>query len=540
MNRGAVRPALAAAALLAWGSWAALAAQPDPIEIWLASGPDCTACRIYEVVDKRHGYGSLLRYAGRHLAIDLPIKHVAKADLPAGMLPDGAYWAGGLTVLIVQGAKPLYVGDIAESADLSEFHFSAARMFPPAQPAAGDGSDDDEYEQFFRTHWNLEYFVAVALGERSPRVDGPFVDLRSPVAIPLAHTNVILWGAAGTPFDNHVFTARRLQEIRPILAGFLPPSAAVKYLTLYGHGPGIPGNDTSEMKAGVVSFLRADIPADFGADAKSLGIVLTSLHRSRGTRTLIVHAGHSGPDGAPTWGDAGELEPEDLADVAFSGRRELVMVSGGCNSGVFAAAVSCGFFAAHPEVTATGCQLTQEAIEKSDDYLRLFFASFTPAQKNAADSDLDGVVTLSEAHWYASTRIEDHQISYTSVDAMADDYFEAHPARLPASLTVRSIQALGRRGSAAERAALARLTLGKDPGLVVTLTDLVERNAAALERLDAAGEKSSAERNAILALPYKLMLPMLARRLIYERLGTAESRPVAACENRKLADLTRK
>ena len=32
--------------------------------------------------------------------------------------------------------------------------------------------------------------------------------------------------------------------------------------------------------------------------------------------------------------------------------------------------------------------------------------------------------------------------------------------------------------SAAERAALARLTLGKEPGLVVTLTDLVERTAA--------------------------------------------------------------
>ena len=40
-------------------------------------------------------------------------------------------------------------------------------------------------------------------------------------------------------------------------------------------------------------------------------------------------------------------------------------------------------------------------------------------------------MTLEEAHWYASTRVEDHQLSYTSVDALVDAYFAGAPNELP-------------------------------------------------------------------------------------------------------------
>ncbi len=526
---------------------------PDTVAIWLVGPPGCNSCGIYDAVARQRGYGAVLHYAGRRQLLDIPIERVRKAEIPLAVTrqltgdrgTDGPDWAEGLTVIVLRGSKVLFFGDFSESADLAQFHFSRARMSPPAHPAhpaptdPAESDEDAEFARFFRAQCNLEYFVAVALGERSRQADAPFVDLDSPTVVPLAHTNVILWGAASTPQDNHVFTAKRLQEIRPILEALLPPSAAVKYLTLYGHGPHSDANDTSTMQGGVVSYERADLAEDFGADAGALGMLLTSVRRSTGTRTLIVHAGHSGPDGAPLWGSAGDLAPEDLADVGFSSRREVVMVSGGCNSGVFANAVSCGFFAAHPEVTATGCQLTPEAIEKSDDYLRLFFQGLTPGARDEADSDRDGKVSLAEAHWYASTRIEDHQISYTSIDAMADDYFESHPHRLPKAMTVQAIRALSERGTAAERAAALRMTAGKPAQLRVPLDDLVGRNEAALARLESADEMSSAQRNAILALPYKLELPLLARRLIYEGLRRPEMQPVAACEAQSVGDLQR-
>ena len=107
------------------------------------------------------------------------------------------------------------------------------------------------------------------------------------------------------------------------------------------------------------------------------------------------------------------------------------MVSGACNSGMFAKAVQCGFFAAHPDVKASGCQLSPAALETSDDYLRYFFRAATAAGDTAKRSRQPA--TLYDAHWYAATRLENHQLSYTTTDALIDDYFASHADALPAA-----------------------------------------------------------------------------------------------------------
>ena len=105
---------------------------------------------------------------------------------------------------------------------------------------------------------------------------------------------------------------------------------------------------------------------------------------------------------------------------------------------MYAKAVQCGFFAAHPEVLAAGCQLSPEAVAASDDYLRHFFAAAAGAHPRRGASR--AASTLYDAHWQAATRLEDHQIAYTTTDALIDEYFAANPARLPASLTVGQIR----------------------------------------------------------------------------------------------------
>jgi hypothetical protein len=68
---------------------------------------------------------------------------------------------------------------------------------------------------------------------------------------------------------------------------------------------------------------------------------------------------------------------------------------------------------------------------------------------------------------------------------------------------------------------------------------LVTRNHAADARLKDMTEQSSAARNKLLNLPYRLMLPSLARRLVYRSLASNESRlrAVTACEGKALSAL---
>ncbi len=104
--------------------------------------------------------------------------------------------------------------------------------------------------------------------------------------------------------------------------------------------------------------------------------VLTGVLRADRARTLLVQVGHSGPVGAPLWGHGLTLMPADLEPLRGAAGK-VVMVSGACNGGMFAKVAQCGFFAAHPDVRASGCQLSPAALETSDDYLRFFFRAAT-------------------------------------------------------------------------------------------------------------------------------------------------------------------
>jgi hypothetical protein len=377
----------------------------------------------------------------------------------------------------------------------------------------------------------------VALGKQPKREPAPLVDLAAPAPVALGARNVVLWGSAGTPLENSLFIPTRIAEIRAALEGLqLGP---LRYQTLFGHGPGTPGNDTSVLVDGRVQFQRADLPTDFGADAASLNRVLTGVLRADQAHTLLVQVGHAGPTGAPLWGHGLTLTAADLAALGREAAGEIVMVSGACHSGQFATAATCGFFAAHPDVIASGCQLSAEALAASDDYLRHFFRAATGnvAEPATRSRRRQRAPTLYDAHWYASARLEDHQLSYTTTDALIDAYFAMHPDRLPESLTVAEILA-ARSLPQAEAEAAVVLTAGLAPELAIPLTDYVAANWAAEEKLGAASEWPSAERNALLARPYKLMLPLLARRIAYAalRVRDPEFALAAGCEQRGLAE----
>jgi hypothetical protein len=146
---------------------------------------------------------------------------------------------------------------------------------------------------------------------------------------------------------------------------------------------------------------------------------------------------------------------------------------------------------------------------------------------------------LYDAHWYAAERLEDHQLAYTTTDALIDDFFAAHPDRLPAATTVADLRLAAMTLPQAEADAVAALTAGLPADLSIPLTGYVDANHAADAKLENARELSSAERNALIALPYKLMLPLLARRVAYAALHVQdpEYALAASCEKQSLATL---
>ncbi len=434
------------------------------LEVWLASTERCNSCAIYERVAQQRGYGRALRYGSGGGAVTIPIlsidKGVLAADianqLPVADGPKSPNWDVTLTVIVVDAGRVITAGNIASSADNNELRHSDAVMFPPAEPAPNDPSlhDEDLYAAFFTSHWNLEYFVDIALGKQAARVPHSLIDLASPEPASLGPTNVILWGSSGTPLENALFIPTRIAEIRSAVER--ANLGAVRYFTLFGHGPNVAGNDTSYIADGVTRFRRADLPADFGADAASLNKVLTGVLHTERAHTLLVQVGHSGPTGSPLWGHGLTVTPADLEPIVHEGAGSMIMVSGACNGGMFAKAAQCGFFAAHPDVKASGCQLSPEALETSDDYLRYFFRAATGAADTAKRSRQP--TTLYDAHWYAATRLENHQLSYTTTDALIDDYFASHPEALPAALTVAEIRSAARTMTRAEIEAVDALT----------------------------------------------------------------------------------
>ncbi len=511
-------------------------APPRALAVWLAAGPKCNTCELFLEVAERRAYLDAVKQGERRI----PLRRVGKGDLSDGVLaqlpasigPASPHWDLQLIVMVMgESERVLYAGNIADSADLRDLRYDERVMFPPAQPAEDHPArrHAPPYAAFFKANWNLEYFLEVAEQRRAPREESALVDLQAETPLPRA-PRIILWGSAATPLANASFIGNRLTQAQAVFEALSP---AAERVTLHGHGPRGRGPDESVIVDGELRFRRAELDRDLAATASDLNAVFTAVARAPQARTLLFQAGHAGPTGAPLWGHGLPLRPEHLAPLSEQG--ELVMVSGACHGGQFARAASCGFFAAHPEVTATGCQLSASAIEGSDDYLRWLLQFL----QDAAASDRP--TSLHAAHWYASARLEHHQVPYSTSDALIDEAFADgdKSSAWPSHVSVDALRAGAHVLSDAEGAALAHLLNGLEEDQQISLKDYIARNVAADTVLRDARELTSAQRNAQLDLPYPLALALLARRVIYRQRHPDDQalEAVLACEQQPLRRL---
>jgi hypothetical protein len=152
----------------------------------------------------------------------------------------------------------------------------------------------------------------------------------------------------------------------------------------------------------------------------------------------------------------------------------------------------------------------------------MFFAALSPEEKKRADANGDGSVSFDEAHWFASAQGDIRNVTYTTLDAYADDWFARHPQDLPPRFTVRELHQLAATAAPAERQAVHRMTDGLTPTVEFSLQDLAKQAQAWSQQQ--AGVRP--------------MISQLARRMLFTQKYAAADPQVAdvrACESRSIA-----
>ncbi|MEE4331068.1 MAG: hypothetical protein V2J10_09380 [Wenzhouxiangella sp.] len=497
-------------------------------EIWLLSGPECNICSIYEQIASDRGYSSHLTIDGE----DIAIRRGDKQTLPLLLaehfgqdIEDDVNWPIQLTVVVVEGGSVLYSANIAESVDWSEGRIDERHMDPPATETEAALHDYGfDYADYFRRKINLEYFVARARGEAElPYREGDIRVEDAPEKV--NDKSMSIWGTAVQPANNGLFISTRIREL-------IDRFGRDRLFLTYTNGGDRSRRDTLLLDDAGYRFVPSNLAADFAGDFAGVDDWFGHIASSRADKHLIIQVGHYGPTGMPVWGHALKLTPEAIGAAVDATGKDVTLVSGACHSGLLAGAAQCGFFAAHPEVIATGCQRSFDAIEASDDYLMFFFLS-DDAPK---DANQDGTISFREAHWYAASRVERHNIVYSDIDRRVDAYFSDHAADLPQQLTLAELRSHVEHLPEAQRSAFEAMRTGLDDGLTISLTGHVASKREALERLDGATEESSAFRNRAGGLAYPLSLVPLARQAIYLARGNSFDREWMACGDQALSD----
>jgi hypothetical protein len=514
-----------------------VSAQDSPDEAWqvvLLKPKGCVACVYLEETLKRRG--NLQRVtldAGGGQQVTAAIQRRTLSELTpvewqeVSALPyvDTAIWQqhareNSAQLLLKHDGRVVAAGNISQSADLRSVEFPL-EITTPAQNASVNAvhtARQKWYPDFFLRNWNLDYFYKLALRPELAR-EATFTSwlarqrsAGSSVGT-LAQANVLLMSTASGAADNEIFNALRIEEIRGVLTSEV--GVAPTQLRVFYGGGNRPGANAVEIRQGRLVFTRRDIEGAEPFTLANLAQLFKQVRTDSAQHNLLVLIGHGGPDGAGMWASPAGLPPTDLRALHELGGSTDVLVSGNCFGGVMARTTSCGFFGARPDIIATGCQADAAEVAQSQDYLHVFFGSLTAAQRGEADADHDGNISFSEAHWQASIAGDQRNVTYSTVDALAEDYFAAHPDELPKTLRVNELRELARSAAVAEASAVQRLTADVNGDTQLALTDI----AAQAMRWRGPGDG------------VRPMVSQLAKRLLYTQRHAANSPELQAARS---------
>lgn len=485
--RRRVQAQVALALVVSLGFGFSSVGRAEEFSVVLLKPAGCSLCGLFEESLKRRGQvreleleaedGSrIVARVERRGGDSAVLSEREAAELYALPGFDRAGWeAEGLAkeprLVLLRDGRPVAGGSVNRSIELRDV------SYPPELTAPPENADPerirDSYGLFFRDlylqRWDPGFLLkASSLG---PPKDGgleAWLARRRIAAAPVAERNVLLMATASGPVDNEVFNAERIEGVRSGLRslGVAPTSIRVF------HGGEVAGANAVEEAGGRRRFVSRQIDGAMPFRLSTLASHFEGFRNRGSTRNLMVLIGHGGPEGAGMWGEPGGLTPGDLGHLHRRSGADTVLVSGNCYGGVMARATSCGFFGARPDIVATGCQANAAEIAASQDYIQVFFSSLRPEARPAVDADRDGQVSFDEAHWETTLNGDPRNITYTTVDAYADAWFEGLGDQAPASVSLGELRGLAERAGPAEQRVLRGLTGGLTADHRVPLSDL--------------------------------------------------------------------
>lgn len=508
-------------------------------QVVLLKPTGCAACTFVEEMLKRSGQlrevvledgagGQVGAQIVRRAGSDLEVQE--SRELAALPYYDADTWrrqaeARSAQVLLKRDGVVVAAGDIGDSADLRSVRLPPEITTPDLgrDPGAVRAAHSTFVSQQLLRSWNLDWFYRLAKDPQLARTrsdDAWIASATDTLPAPLEPANALVISTASGAADNEIFNALRIEEIRTSLTQWLGVDAA-QIRVFYGDG-NERGANALEVRDGRIGLVRRSVAGAMPFTPDAALRIFQSIRARPGSRNLMVLVGHGNPEGAGMWSSATALSPRTLRALHEHGGGDDVLVSGNCYGGIMARAMSCGFFGARPDIVATGCQADAAEVAQSRDYLHMFFSSLAPDTRHLVDTDGNGTISFAEAHWYASIEGDQRNVTYTSLDALADQWFEDH-ASAPRSLAVREIRALAVHADPAESQALERLLAGHEPDLPISLADLAGQSQQWIPGR---------------AMP-RAMLGQLARRLLYLA-GAGAADPAAAtlrsCENRSIGE----
>ena len=262
-------------------------------------------------------------------------------------------------------------------------------------------------------------------------------------------SRVTFIGTGNGPETNPIFIGYTMRTISEILPKFIGLSAN-SIVTLYGSGKVILNDATERNFLGRPNLVRLNfVHPDSTFTPENLAKIYDDNEKGNAKNSLFIYSGHGSDDGITTWGAQNKLGPNDLQNLnQQSAHVNNVIVSGVCHGGIFAHVAKCGFFGASPTTNASGCWESKDADIK--DYASNFF-------KAIADSR-NPRMSFEEAHWRAVLAGETTDTPYTTIDALADEYFKKFPDRLKDSIGLTELLSLNQYSSNGEKTVLKRLT----------------------------------------------------------------------------------
>ena len=316
------------------------------------------------------------------------------------------------------------------------------------------GIEDPSHDKLFDYHKkNDPYPLSLEIGQG---LDMSKKELLKP--------NFIFIGNADNPFNNPLFTPMVIETIKNDLETNLNFNHRKQSITLFGSGHKTARDVfqiTENQKFQLIS--RQPQTGSHGAfNRKNISRIFESSFNKttneKKKKRLFIMVGHGAKEGALLWFEKEKLKKNELKALHIKSKSTNVMVSGTCYGGQFYDSVSCGFFGAHPKTPAVGCWAYEDHIISKADYTRTFFSSLNQKNKERADFNRDGALSLEEMHWYALLNGPKEDLPFTSIDGLARRFLRTHPKAFEDLKKMKSYESLLAYANSSEKVALNSLS----------------------------------------------------------------------------------